>query len=144
VKRPEVQIADLQIDCASCKSNAVVPDVPVAGMTVGQQYDYVEPRVVQLGWSVRVGAGGGRELLCPACTRGRAAKANGPLPPFEPAAACPKCGAGEPLTRYWSGRELDSPLGVPREHLGRTCRTCGYVWVNACKDDARGQAAGAD
>jgi hypothetical protein len=129
-----VAVADVQVDCAGCKTPLVVIEVPTQGLTVGEVNDYVEPRVVRKGWSVRRGRGGGREFCCPHCTAAEQAKLTGELAPYSAETICPKCRHDQVATRYWTGRETQAPLGVSREHLGRTCGRCGYVFVQACAD----------
>ena len=62
-----------------------------------------------------------------------------PLPPYNPAASCPKCGGTDIGVRHevgvhghdcpldglgWMGREC-----CTFEHLCRGCRRCGYAWA---------------
>ena len=130
----DIPIADLQVECAACRTPLVVPDVPTKGLSVGEVNDLVEPRVLSKGWGIRRGPTGGREFCCPRCTAELHEKATAPLPPYSADACCPKCHHDDVATKYFTGREHDAPLGVPREHLGRTCRRCGYAFVQGCAD----------
>jgi hypothetical protein len=58
------------------------------------------------------------------------------LSPYKPDATCPKCGGKDVSTAYretdlvWSCLYHHERIGG--EHFDRTCRTCGYVWAEAC------------
>jgi len=64
-----------------------------------------------------------------------------PLPPFDPAGVCGKCGGEMISTTYHPRPVLDMgtlwacaagpPLG---EHLCRRCTGCGYAWCEATAD----------
>lgn len=54
-----------------------------------------------------------------------------PYPPYNAAAACPKCGGGDIATTwgganyyYWARKYLD-------EHMRRMCRRCRYEWLES-------------
>lgn len=63
------------------------------------------------------------------------------LPPFNPAAICPKCGHGDVSTRYeesyctstWSTTNR-CPARGEGEHIDRQCRRCQYRWAEAPLD----------
>jgi predicted nucleic-acid-binding Zn-ribbon protein len=51
------------------------------------------------------------------------------MPPFDPAARCPKCGGEDISTWHVEGHHCSRCMdgGTP-EHLVRTCRRCSYKW----------------
>ncbi len=58
------------------------------------------------------------------------------LEPFNEGATCPKCGHDDISTRYCKDRrpvELCWPY-VTGEHLHRTCKRCGFEWLEGCLD----------
>lgn len=69
----------------------------------------------------------------------RKEKEEHPFPPFNPTAACPKCGYDDIMTRYCRGdgseHRMISPCDGPGpaigEHLDRVCKRCGYTWLEA-------------
>ena len=70
------------------------------------------------------------------------------LPPYDPAAKCPKCGSDDIGTSY-VGRSDDehaiwrnaSPCGLrgseTPEHLDRRCRRCRFGWPEATREENR-------
>lgn len=52
------------------------------------------------------------------------------LPPFDPDAACPKCGHDRVSARYrvWTGAFTQKQ----REWICRQCERCGFLWDEAC------------
>lgn len=67
-----------------------------------------------------------------------------PLPSFNEAATCPKCGydeinvryciAPQPLKKCWFVLRFGSNN---REHLHRVCNRCHYEWLEACLSDVQ-------
>jgi len=64
------------------------------------------------------------------------------LPPFSPTNRCRKCGH-DVVGISFHGRADDCSYGsicrrvdVPREHMMRHCRRCGYRWIEAPIDAA--------
>ena len=58
------------------------------------------------------------------------------MKPFDPDSRCPKCG-GEDVGTHYSASYWDCLYSCSRrnsmtgEHMERTCRRCGYRWVEA-------------
>jgi DNA-directed RNA polymerase subunit RPC12/RpoP len=120
-----ISAADIEIVCDECHSKTVVENVPTAGATRGELFDLCQPRAVAKGWSVRRNHDGGRGFCCPACTAKIQKKLTGDLPTYSADTTCPKCGHDQVATRYWSGLEIDAPLGVPRDGPSRSRRFRG-------------------
>ena len=64
-----------------------------------------------------------------------------PMPAAEIAAeTCPKCGAGEPMIRFHTGRygnggcSYYAPASAAGQHLHLTCRTCLHEQIRAPLD----------
>ena len=60
------------------------------------------------------------------------------LPPFDPFAACAKCGSTEAFIAYRNSDRCLHDTGdsevwsdASHERLHRQCRTCGYMWDEA-------------
>lgn len=76
-----------------------------------------------------------------------------PLPPYGTAHLCAKCGCPDISDSYrahhphlvWTGGDLEeivTPGPTGGECLLRTCRDCGWAWLEACADAGRtGQSA---
>lgn len=70
------------------------------------------------------------------------------LPPFNAEAICPKCG-GEEIGIYYSRNRYHCSYDCGNElpwqdrevaHMERKCRRCGYRWIEAPLDAAKGEA----
>ena len=55
------------------------------------------------------------------------------LPPFNPAAVCPKCGFSLASGGCRWAHQAQRPPKAP-EHMSRTCERCGFYWREAPMD----------
>lgn len=114
------------IVCSACQAvNVVLPEVDSEGMTEGELWDAIEERLKSNGWTTERDEKGKRLPVCPTCAKPIS------LPEYDPRARCVKCGSNRVEIAYMGGVPT---LRIKVEHMRKTCKRCGFIWREKCRD----------
>lgn len=124
---------DVTIICSRCASNSrILTDLLIEGLTESERWDLVSEEIKKdpNGWTV---TGNPRFALCESCSKTTEQLENGFIKKYSRWTRCPKCKCGNLDTMYDGGAVSPSLARVP--HIVRTCKRCGYKFIQRCCDD---------
>lgn len=134
-------IPDVDVPCRYCARVMKVKDFQIqAYPTAGEQYAFFVKVADVQGWGYGTDYINGElqgVFVCPEHIKQSADKQNAILPRFSEEAKCAACGHSVVDVKHCHGRIATCELATPRLHLHRTCRRCGFSWVEGRLDDLK-------
>lgn len=138
-------IGDVPIPCMHCERSIIVPaDQMPPCENVGDLFAVLWPVADAHGWGYGqawMSNGAMPELsnvfVCPVCLKKPEEAMTRVLPKFKEDRHCPACDHDDVSTKHCRGTILSCELGAPRNHLHRTCKRCGWSWIEGRLDEVQ-------